>query len=90
LHPLEDPRDPLKTQYNPLKNLLGPPDFGLRDLWLTGSYHPRRALAAQRYPIGDAGCACAQGGGTLCCFGEPPPGARAKHGYVSASRFGSS
>jgi hypothetical protein len=44
LHPLEDPRDPLKTQYNPLKPLLGPPDFGLRDLWLSGSYHPRRRL----------------------------------------------
>ena len=36
LHPLEDPRDPLKTQYNPLNNYLGlPRDFGLRDLWLS-------------------------------------------------------
>ena len=41
MHPLEDPRDPLKTQYNPLETLLGPPDFGLRDLWLSKSYHPR-------------------------------------------------
>jgi hypothetical protein len=35
------PWDPLKTQYNTLKTLLGPPDFGLRDLWLSESYHPR-------------------------------------------------
>ena len=41
MHPLEDPRDPLKAQYNTLKTLLGPPDFGLRDLWLSESYHPR-------------------------------------------------
>ena len=40
-HLLEDPRDPFKTQYNPLKTRLGPPDFGLRDLWLSESYHPR-------------------------------------------------
>ena len=44
MHPLEDPQDPLKTQYNPLKSLLGPPDFGLQDLWLSESYHPRWAL----------------------------------------------
>ena len=41
MHPLEDPQGPLKTQYNPLKSLLGPPDFGLQDLWLSASYHPR-------------------------------------------------
>ena len=36
----QDPRGPLKTQYTPLKILLGPPDFGARDLWLSLSYHP--------------------------------------------------
>ena len=41
MHPLPDPLGPLKTQYNLLKPLLGPPDIGLRDLWLSGSYHPR-------------------------------------------------
>ena len=41
LQPLEDLRDPLKTQYNPLRTLLGPPDCGLQDLWLSGSYHLR-------------------------------------------------
>ena len=35
MHPLEDPQGPLKTKYNPLKSLLGPPDFGLQDLWLS-------------------------------------------------------
>ena len=44
MHPLPDPLGPLKPQqYNPLKTLLGPPDFGLRDLWLSESYHPRHA-----------------------------------------------
>ena len=33
--------DPLKTQYNPLKTLLGPPDFGVRGLWLSERCHPR-------------------------------------------------
>jgi hypothetical protein len=33
---VEGPRDPLKTEYNPLKTLLGlPRDFGLPDLWLS-------------------------------------------------------
>ena len=41
MHPLPDPLGPLKTQYNPLEPLPGPPDFGLRDLWLSESYHPR-------------------------------------------------
>jgi hypothetical protein len=40
LYPLPDPLSPLETQYNPLKPLLGPPDFGLWDLWLSESYHP--------------------------------------------------
>ena len=40
MHPLEDPQGPLKTQYNPLKSLLGPPDFGLQEFWLSESYHP--------------------------------------------------
>jgi hypothetical protein len=48
LHPIEDPRDALKTQYNPLKTLLGPrtSDVGLRDLWLSESYHPTQAVVA--------------------------------------------
>ena len=53
MHPLTDPLGPLKTQYNPLKPLLGPPDFGPRDRWLSESYHPRyggHALAAPLHP----------------------------------------
>jgi hypothetical protein len=49
LHPLEDPRDPLKTQYNPLKTLLGPPDFGLRNLRLSESYHSRYYVFAEAF-----------------------------------------
>jgi hypothetical protein len=40
-HPLPDPGHPLRTHENALKTLLGPPYFGPRDLWLSGSYHPR-------------------------------------------------
>ena len=42
---LDNPLDPFKTQYNPLNVLRGPPDFGLRDLCLSESYHPRAELA---------------------------------------------
>jgi hypothetical protein len=51
LHPLTDPLGPLKTQYNPLKPLLGPPDFGLWDLWLSESYHPRGTAWAVGHAI---------------------------------------
>ena len=41
---MRTPGHPLETQYNPLETLLGPPDFGLRDFWLSESYHPRHDL----------------------------------------------
>ena len=39
--PPSGPRAPSPDAVNALKTLPGPPDFGLRDLWLSGSYHPR-------------------------------------------------
>jgi hypothetical protein len=35
------PRAPSPDSLKRTKPLRGPPDFGLRDLWLSGSYHPR-------------------------------------------------
>jgi hypothetical protein len=47
---LMTPGHPLKTQYNPLQTLLGPSDFGLGDLWLSESYHPRPEHARGEQP----------------------------------------
>ena len=88
MHPLDDPRDPLKTQYNPLKFLLGRLDFGLRDLWLSesyhpspvdeGSYHPRSSkaeeLGATEAEIDDAAEAGEGGGGGQGCYNSGGPG----------------
>ena len=63
MHHLEDPQGPLKTQYNPLKSLLGPPDFGLQDRWLSEAYHHRSPAPPPPGPRGavdDAGGAALQ------------------------------
>ena len=83
LHP-PDPLSPLKTQYNPLKPLLGPPDFGLRDLRLSESYHPRLCEELLECALYDespcknggackeAGAAPAAGEATFACECAPP------------------
>ena len=51
--PLRTPGTLSSPSYNPLKTLLGPPIFGLRDLWLSESYHPGARLGGERLIRGE-------------------------------------
>ena len=63
------------------KPLLGPPDFDLRDLWLSGSYHPRSSPLILSIDITDPATGSATGKPARISRG------RYRHEYVDAALF---